>query len=49
MARKKDDEWCDSDELDVYSEDCAEELVESDVLDGAEEGFMKGYLDSVEE
>ena len=49
MARKDEEEWCDPEELDVYSEGCTEELVEADVLNGDEEGFMQGYLDSAGE
>lgn len=34
---------------DIYSEICLEEFTESDAISAAEEGFMIGYLECLEE
>ena len=39
-------EYEESDSKDIYSEDYLDELEEEDVITGADQGFMEGYLEA---
>ena len=45
----KEEQEKDLDDLDVYSDEEVDELVESDELSDEEAGFMHGYLEEEEE
>ena len=45
VRKKKEEDECMEEDLDIYSEDSVDEMVESDALNGVEAGFMQGYIE----